>query len=104
MRHRSDERKTSEAGQLIRSQPRLRARARPSAAHGFADRFKLATVDWYSGLAREAGSFLARHGKPDVDPGDFAYAWRRIERYCNELRQPLAVFKSAVPKPSLKRS
>ena len=60
--------------------------------------------DWYSGLAREAGSFLARHGKPDVDPGDFAYAWRRIERYCNELRQALAVFKSAVPKPSLKRS
>jgi hypothetical protein len=37
-------------------------------------------VDWYSGLAREAGPFLARHGKPDVDPGDFAYAWRRLEQ------------------------
>jgi len=37
-------------------------------------------VDWYSGLAREAGPFLVRHGKPDVDPGDFAYAWRRLEQ------------------------
>src|SRR5271167_1906716 len=37
-------------------------------------------VDWYSGLAREAGPFLARHGKPDVDPGDFAYAWRKLEQ------------------------
>ena len=37
-------------------------------------------VDWYSGLAREARPFLARHGKPDVDPGDFAYAWRKLEQ------------------------
>jgi 2-haloacid dehalogenase len=37
-------------------------------------------VDWYSGLAREAGPFLARHGKPDVDPGDFAYTWRRLKQ------------------------
>jgi hypothetical protein len=29
---------------------------------------------------------------------------RRLERYCNESRYALAVFKSAVSKPSLKRS
>ena len=34
-------------------------------------------VDWRSGVAREAGPFLARHGKPDAEPGAFADAWRR---------------------------
>jgi 2-haloacid dehalogenase len=34
-------------------------------------------VDWRSGVAREAAPFLARHGKPDADPGAFADAWRR---------------------------
>ena len=34
-------------------------------------------VDWRSGVAREAGPFLARHGAAQVDPGLFADAWRR---------------------------
>lgn len=34
-------------------------------------------VDWRSGVARDARVFLARHGKPDVDPHAFADAWRR---------------------------
>jgi 2-haloacid dehalogenase len=34
-------------------------------------------VDWRSGVAREAGSFLARHGQHHVDPAEFADAWRR---------------------------
>jgi 2-haloacid dehalogenase len=34
-------------------------------------------VDWRSGVAREAQAFLARHGRPDHDPGAFADAWRR---------------------------
>jgi 2-haloacid dehalogenase len=34
-------------------------------------------VDWRSGVAREAGSFLARHGRHHVDPAEFADAWRR---------------------------
>ncbi|MER8925683.1 haloacid dehalogenase type II [Mesorhizobium sp. M0859] len=32
-------------------------------------------VDWRSGIAREAGSFLARNGAQQVDPGEFADAW-----------------------------
>jgi 2-haloacid dehalogenase len=32
-------------------------------------------VDWRGGLARDAGPFLARHGKPNADPGAFADAW-----------------------------
>jgi 2-haloacid dehalogenase len=34
-------------------------------------------VDWRSGVARDAGSFLARHGVDHVDPAEFADAWRR---------------------------
>jgi 2-haloacid dehalogenase len=34
-------------------------------------------VDWRSGVAREAGSFLARHGANHVDPAEFGDAWRR---------------------------
>jgi 2-haloacid dehalogenase len=33
-------------------------------------------VDWRSGIAREAGPFLSRHGL-DADPHAFADAWRR---------------------------
>src|SRR3954451_7914054 len=33
-------------------------------------------VDWRSGVAREAGPFLARHA-PGADPAAFADAWRR---------------------------
>jgi 2-haloacid dehalogenase len=34
-------------------------------------------VDWRSGIARDARSFLAKHGRGDVDPHAFADAWRR---------------------------
>jgi 2-haloacid dehalogenase len=34
-------------------------------------------VDWRSGVAREAASFLARHGAQGADPAAFADAWRR---------------------------
>lgn len=34
-------------------------------------------VDWRSGVARDAGPLLARHGRPDIDPAAFADAWRR---------------------------
>jgi 2-haloacid dehalogenase len=34
-------------------------------------------VDWRSGVAREAASFLARYGAAEADPGAFADAWRR---------------------------
>jgi 2-haloacid dehalogenase len=34
-------------------------------------------VNWRSGVAREAGPFLAAHGRPGADPGAFADAWRR---------------------------
>jgi 2-haloacid dehalogenase len=34
-------------------------------------------VDWRSGIARDARTFLARHGRADVDPHAFADAWRR---------------------------
>jgi 2-haloacid dehalogenase len=33
-------------------------------------------VDWRSGISREAATFLVRHGRPDVDAGAFADAWR----------------------------
>ena len=33
-------------------------------------------VDWRNGVAREAGPFLARLGRADVDPHGFADAWR----------------------------
>lgn len=33
-------------------------------------------VDWRSGVAREAASFLQRHDRPDIDPFAFADAWR----------------------------
>ncbi len=33
-------------------------------------------VDWRSGVAREAGPFLQRHGRGDIDAGAFADAWR----------------------------
>ena len=34
-------------------------------------------VDWRSGIARQAGPFLARHGAGAADPAAFADAWRR---------------------------
>ena len=34
-------------------------------------------VDWRSGVAREAGPFLTRHGAAGADPAAFAAAWRR---------------------------
>ena len=34
-------------------------------------------VDWRSGVTREAGPFLLRHGAAGVDPSLFADAWRR---------------------------
>ena len=34
-------------------------------------------VDWRSGVARDARTFLAKHGRADVDPHAFADAWRR---------------------------
>jgi 2-haloacid dehalogenase len=34
-------------------------------------------VDWRSGVARDAGPFLSRHGAVPADPGAFADAWRR---------------------------
>lgn len=34
-------------------------------------------VDWRGGVAREAASFLARHGERSIDPAAFADAWRR---------------------------
>ena len=33
-------------------------------------------VDWREGIARDAGPFLARHGRGDIDPRAFADAWR----------------------------
>ena len=33
-------------------------------------------VDWRSGVARETGQFLARHGLSKIDPLDFADRWR----------------------------
>jgi 2-haloacid dehalogenase len=35
-------------------------------------------VDWRSGVAREACAFLQRHGRPDIDPFDFADRWRGL--------------------------
>jgi 2-haloacid dehalogenase len=35
------------------------------------------TVDWRTGVAREATAFLARYGAPGLDPAAFADAWRR---------------------------
>jgi len=34
-------------------------------------------VDWRSGIARDAKTFLARHGRGDTDPIAFADAWRK---------------------------
>ena len=34
-------------------------------------------VDWRNGVARDARSFLARHGRGEIDPHAFADAWRR---------------------------
>ena len=34
-------------------------------------------VDWRNGVARDARTFLARHGGPGIDPHAFADAWRR---------------------------
>jgi 2-haloacid dehalogenase len=34
-------------------------------------------VDWRSGIARDARTFLAKDGRGDVDPHAFADAWRR---------------------------
>ena len=35
-------------------------------------------VDWRSGIARQAGPFLARHGAGAADPAAFADAWRKL--------------------------
>ena len=35
------------------------------------------TVDWRSGVAREAAAFLIQHAAHDIDPSDFADAWRQ---------------------------
>ena len=35
-------------------------------------------VDWRSGVAREARAFLQRHGRPDIDPFEFADRWRDL--------------------------
>jgi 2-haloacid dehalogenase len=35
-------------------------------------------VDWRTGIAREAGPFLARHGASHIDPFTFADSWRRL--------------------------
>lgn len=44
-------------------------------------------VDWRSGVAREAGPFLAQHGWADVDPAAFADAWRtRYQPAMEEVR------------------
>ena len=34
-------------------------------------------VDWRNGIARDARTFLARHGRGDIDPHRFADAWRK---------------------------
>ena len=34
-------------------------------------------VDWRNGIARDAKPFLAKHGRPDIDPHRFADAWRK---------------------------
>lgn len=34
-------------------------------------------VDWRRGIARDAGTFLARHKRGDIDPLAFADAWRK---------------------------
>ena len=34
-------------------------------------------VDWRNGIARDARTFLARHGRSDIDPHRFADAWRK---------------------------
>ena len=34
-------------------------------------------VDWRNGIARDAKTFLARHGRAEIDPHGFADAWRR---------------------------
>jgi 2-haloacid dehalogenase len=34
-------------------------------------------VDWRGGIARDARTFLARHGRGDIDPHRFADAWRK---------------------------
>lgn len=34
-------------------------------------------VDWRNGVARDARTFLARHGRQEIDPHAFADAWRR---------------------------
>jgi 2-haloacid dehalogenase len=34
------------------------------------------TVDWRTGVAREAAPFLSRYGAPALDPAEFANAWR----------------------------
>lgn len=34
-------------------------------------------VDWRNGIARDAATFLAKHGRTDIDPHAFADAWRK---------------------------
>jgi hypothetical protein len=50
-------------------------------------------------LYRRTNALVNHHGVDKQPPRD-----RRLERHCQELRYAFAVFKSAVSKPSLKRS
>ncbi len=50
-------------------------------------------VDWRSGIAHEAGPFLARHGRGDVSPEQFADAWRlRYQPAMEEVRSGRRAF------------
>jgi 2-haloacid dehalogenase len=43
------------------------------------------TVDWRTGIVRDAAPFLADYGAPDADPAAFADAWRR--RYAPSMEE-----------------
>jgi 2-haloacid dehalogenase len=49
-------------------------------------------VDWRSGIAREMAPFLARLGRPDIDPAAFADEWRGLYQpameECRSGRRP----------------
>jgi 2-haloacid dehalogenase len=43
------------------------------------------TVDWRTGIAREAAAFLSQYGAPTIDPAAFADAWR--QRYSPAMEE-----------------
>jgi 2-haloacid dehalogenase len=51
-------------------------------------------VDWRRGIAREVAPFLARAGRPDIDPAVFADEWRALYQpameECRSGRRPYA--------------